>query len=89
MLVLLQSGNQHLHLIFCGINYSAEVYLNGHTKIMPKGMFQRHSLNVTYILHPDGQNLLAVLLHPPDHPERIPFIAKSYGFGSHGSGMME
>uniref|UniRef100_A0A7N2L4P0 DC1 domain-containing protein n=1 Tax=Quercus lobata TaxID=97700 RepID=A0A7N2L4P0_QUELO len=26
---------------------------------MPKGMFQRHSLDVTDILHPDGQNLLA------------------------------
>ncbi|KAM3704876.1 hypothetical protein ACB094_03G040000 [Castanea mollissima] len=66
------SGNQHLDLNFRGINYSAEVYLNGHKKVMPKGMFRRHSLDVTDILHPDGQNLLAVLVHPPDHPGRIP-----------------
>ncbi|KAL4637018.1 hypothetical protein ACB092_03G050600 [Castanea dentata] len=66
------SGNQHLDLNFHGINYSAEVYLNGHKKVMPKGMFRRHSLDVTDILHPDGQNLLAVLVHPPDHPGRIP-----------------
>lgn len=35
-------------------------------------MFRRHSLDVTDILHPDGQNLLAVLIYPPDHPGRIP-----------------
>jgi hypothetical protein len=69
---LLQSGNQHLDLNFRGINYSAELYLNGHQKVLPKGMFRRHSLDVTDILHPDGQNLLAVLVHPPDHPGRIP-----------------
>ncbi|KAK3200263.1 hypothetical protein Dsin_023678 [Dipteronia sinensis] len=66
------SGTQHLDLNFRGINYSAEVYLNGHKTILPKGMFRRHSLNVTDTLHPDGQNLLAVLVHPPDHPGTIP-----------------
>ncbi|XP_042475909.1 mannosylglycoprotein endo-beta-mannosidase isoform X2 [Macadamia integrifolia] len=66
------TGDQHVDLNFRGINYSAEVYLNGHKKILPKGMFRRHSLDVTDILHPDGQNLLAVLVHPPDHPGRIP-----------------
>ncbi|KAK7837399.1 mannosylglycoprotein endo-beta-mannosidase [Quercus suber] len=34
-------------------------------------MFQRHSLDVTDILHPDGQNLLAFPVHLPDHPGRI------------------
>ncbi|KAA8545113.1 hypothetical protein F0562_019897 [Nyssa sinensis] len=66
------SGNQHVDLNFRAINYSAEVYLNGHKKVLPKGMFRRHSLNVTDILHPDGPNLLAVLVHPPDHPGSIP-----------------
>ncbi|KAL5566078.1 hypothetical protein UlMin_029242, partial [Ulmus minor] len=66
------SGNQHLDLNFRGINYSAEVYLNGNKKNLPKGMFRRHSLDVTDILHPEGQNLLAVLVHPPDHPGAIP-----------------
>ncbi|KAK8620770.1 hypothetical protein V6N13_067232 [Hibiscus sabdariffa] len=66
------SGNQHLDLNFRAINYSAEVYLNGHKKVLPKGMFQRHSLEVTEFLNPDGSNLLAVLVHPPDHPGRIP-----------------
>ncbi|CAL5380748.1 unnamed protein product [Camellia sinensis] len=67
-----KSRNQHVDLNFRAINYSAEVYLNGHKKVLPKGMFRRHSLDVTDILHPDGENLLAVLVHPPDHPGRIP-----------------
>lgn len=35
-------------------------------------MFRRHSLDITDILHPEGENLLAVLINPPDHPGRIP-----------------
>ncbi|KAF7817896.1 mannosylglycoprotein endo-beta-mannosidase [Senna tora] len=66
------SANQHCDLNFRGINYSAEVHLNGHRMVLPKGMFRRHSLNVTDILHPDRSNLLAVLVHPPDHPGKIP-----------------
>jgi len=40
--------------------------------VLPKGMFRRHSLDVTNIIHSDGSNLLAVLVHPPDHPGSIP-----------------
>ncbi|XP_024195377.1 uncharacterized protein LOC112198479 isoform X2 [Rosa chinensis] len=46
-----QSGTQHLDLNFRGINYYAEVYLNGHKKVLPRGMFRRHSLDVTDIVH--------------------------------------
>lgn len=70
--LVLQSGNQHVNLNFRAINYSAELYLNGHKEILPKGMFRRHSLDITDILHLDGKNLLAVLVHPPDHPGTIP-----------------
>nr|DAD19492.1 TPA_asm: hypothetical protein HUJ06_020955 [Nelumbo nucifera] len=66
------SGSEHVDLNFRAINYSAEVYLNGHKNVLPKGMFRRHSLDVTDILHPNGQNMLAVLVHPPDHPGKIP-----------------
>ncbi|KAL2345697.1 hypothetical protein Fmac_006982 [Flemingia macrophylla] len=66
------SSNEYCDLNFRGINYSADVYLNGHEIVLPKGMFRRHSLDVTDMLHPDGTNLLAVLVHPPDHPGRIP-----------------
>ncbi|XP_020961094.1 mannosylglycoprotein endo-beta-mannosidase [Arachis ipaensis] len=66
------SINQHCDLNFRGINYYADVYLNGHEITLPKGMFRRHAIDVTDILHPDGSNLLAILVHPPDHPGRIP-----------------
>ncbi|KAK7277929.1 hypothetical protein RJT34_22948 [Clitoria ternatea] len=66
------SSNQHCDLNFRGINYSADVYLNGHKMVLPKGMFRRHSLDVTNIVHSEGSNLLAVLVHPPDHPGTIP-----------------
>lgn len=69
---IFQTANQHVHLNFRAINYSAEVYLNGHKEILPKGMFRRHSLNITDILTPSGINMLAVLVHPPDHPGSIP-----------------
>lgn len=72
LLNLFQSNNQHIDLNFRAINYSAEVYLNGHKNILPKGMFRRHSIDVTDMLHLDGPNLLAVLVYPPDHPGRIP-----------------
>ncbi|KAG6497142.1 hypothetical protein ZIOFF_045030 [Zingiber officinale] len=66
------TANQHVHLNFRAINYSADVYLNGHKKNLSKGMFRRHSLDITDILHQNGINMLAVLLHPPDHPGSIP-----------------
>ncbi|KAJ0237721.1 Mannosylglycoprotein endo-beta-mannosidase [Hirschfeldia incana] len=65
--------NQYVHLNFRAINYSAEVYVNGHKIVLPKGMFRRHTLDVTDILRPDNSNnLLAVIVHPPDHPGTIP-----------------
>lgn len=66
------SVNTHAWLNFRGINYSADVYLNGHKKVLPKGMFRRHTLDVTDMLHSNGDNFLAVLVYPPDHPGRIP-----------------
>lgn len=59
-------------LNFRGINYQAEVFLNGFSKSLSKGMFLRHTIDITDWLNTDGENLLAVLVHPPDHPGRIP-----------------
>eukprot|EP00249_Psilotum_nudum_P010087 c22324_g1_i1 orf=833-3763(-) len=59
-------------LQFRGINYQAEVFLNGHKQLLPKGMFRRHMVDITNWLNSNGSNLLAVLVHPPDHPGRIP-----------------
>ena len=61
-----------MDLNFRAINYSGEVYLNGHKELLPKGMFRRHSIDITDILNSNGKNLLAVLIYPPDHPGKIP-----------------
>ncbi|KAL1549601.1 mannosylglycoprotein endo-beta-mannosidase [Salvia divinorum] len=66
------STNHHVDLNFRAINYSGEVYLNGHKVLLPKGMFRRHSIDITDILNSNGKNLLAVLIYPPDHPGKIP-----------------
>ncbi|KAI0526798.1 hypothetical protein KFK09_002389 [Dendrobium nobile] len=66
------TGSQYIDLNFRAINYSGEVYLNGHQKILPKGMFRRNSLDITDIINRNGKNLLAVLIHLPDHPGTIP-----------------
>ncbi|MGI4727621.1 MAG: glycoside hydrolase family 2 protein [Janthinobacterium lividum] len=61
------NGHQ-VYLNFRGINYSAEIYLNG-KKVNPKthvGMFLRESYNITSLLNKNGKNRLAVLIYPPD-----------------------
>ncbi|NVO19253.1 MAG: beta-glycosidase [Bacteroidetes bacterium] len=58
-------------LNFRGINYKAEIYLNGKkiNKETHVGMFLRESYNITQYLNTDGTlNKLAVLVLPPDPP---------------------
>ena len=72
LFIYLQLLNQYVNFNFRAINYFAEVYVNGHKTSLPKGMFRRHTLDVTDILHPENDSLLAVIVHPPDHPGTIP-----------------
>ncbi|RYE08009.1 MAG: glycosyl hydrolase, partial [Sphingobacteriaceae bacterium] len=61
-------NGRQVYLNFRGINYSAEIYLNG-KKVNPKthvGMFLRENYNVTSLLNKNGKNRLAVLVYPPD-----------------------
>lgn len=61
------NGGQ-VYLNFRGVNYSFDVFLNGHklNKALQKGMFLRFSYNITSLLNKTGNNKLAVLVHPPD-----------------------
>ena len=63
-----QSVGHHLSLTFDGINYAAQVWLNGHDLGLIKGAFVRGSFDVSSFLRPEGPNALAVLIHPPPHP---------------------
>jgi hypothetical protein len=59
---------QRLTLTFEGINYKADVWLNGHSLGSIKGAFIRGAFDVTDMLKPDRQNVLAVRVSPPPHP---------------------
>jgi mannosylglycoprotein endo-beta-mannosidase len=57
-------------LNFRGINYRAEIYLNGErlNETVHEGMFLRQKYNITPLLKRQGNNRLAVRVEPPLHP---------------------
>lgn len=65
-----EKGKQ-VWLNFDGINYRAEVWLNGNmiadSSVMV-GMFQRFKYNITNEVKDKGTNYLAVKIYPVDHP---------------------
>ena len=61
-------GNEQVWLQFRGINYKAEIFLNGKkvNAVTHEGMHLRARFNVTKYLSPEGKNRLAVIVYPPD-----------------------
>jgi hypothetical protein len=63
-------STRQIWLNFRGINYRAEIYLNGKliSDGVHEGMFLRQKYNVTSILNSKGHNRLAVKVEPPLNP---------------------
>jgi mannosylglycoprotein endo-beta-mannosidase len=63
-------GNEQIWLQFRGINYKANIYLNGKklNKVVHEGMHLRAQYNITKFLSANGKNRLAVIVYPPDFP---------------------
>lgn len=61
-------AGQEVWLHFRGINYAAEVFLNGHriSYDTHRGMFLRLKYRITPFLNAGGENHLAVLVYPPN-----------------------
>jgi len=59
---------QRLTLTFEGINYAAEVWLNGKRMGAIKGAFIRGVFDVTEVVKASRTNVLAVRVSPPPHP---------------------
>ena len=59
---------KRLTLTFEGINYKADVWLNGQRLGAIEGAFIRGTFDVTGILRPGKMNVLAVRVSPPSHP---------------------
>ncbi len=55
-------------LNFEGINYTAEVWVNGHSLGNIRGAFTRGKFNVTPFVRPGQMTVVAVLIQPPPHP---------------------
>ena len=62
------SDGRQVWLQFRGVNYGFKLYINGQevTKDTAKGMYLRHTYNITSLLASKGMNRMAVLVLPPD-----------------------
>jgi len=64
-------SDKNYQLVFKGINYRAEVWLNGHRvadSTQMAGMFAEHELSVTKWIKPGEYNGLAIKIFPLDFP---------------------
>jgi hypothetical protein len=78
---------RHQQLIFKGINYAAEIWLNGEKLGELKGAFIRGQVDVTGKLKPGVANAIAVKVSPPPHPGLAHEESLTAGVGENG-GMM-
>lgn len=74
---------RHQELVFKGINYAAEVWLNGERLGELKGAFIRGRFDVTGKLKP-GANAVAVKVSPPPHPGLAHEESLTAGVGENG-----
>jgi len=63
-----QFKGRRVWLHFGGINYSAEIWLNGHQAGSTKGAFVRGDFDVTDFVRPGKSAVVAVLVSPQPHP---------------------
>ena len=60
--------HKNVWLLFNGINYIADIWLNGKELGTIRGAFRRGEFNATPYFKSDGDNVLAVHIHPPYNP---------------------
>lgn len=75
---------RHQQLIFKGINYAAEIWLNGEKLGDLKGAFIRGRFDVTGKLRPGVANAVAVKVSPPPHPGLAHEESLTAGVGENG-----
>ncbi len=81
-------AHRRLNLTFKGINYAAEVWLNGARLGDIKGAFIRGMFDVTDRVRPGQINALAVRVSPPPHPGIPSEESIAYGPGENGGSMV-
>jgi len=76
--------NNNVWLILNGINYQAEVWLNGEKLGNINGAFIRGKFNVTDVVHKTKSNVLAIRILPPNNPGIPHEESPSAGTGPNG-----
>jgi hypothetical protein len=79
--------DRDLLLVFKGINYAAQVWLNGRRLGSIRGAFTRGRFDVTGILRPGESNAIAVRVAPPPHPGIPHEQSIAAGPGNNGGAM--
>ena len=82
---LIPAPGSHVELCFGGINYRAEIWLNGTRLGTVKGAFKRGMFDVTDVLK--AQNVLVVRVSPPPHPGIPQEQSVTAGPGENGGSM--
>jgi len=67
-LVPAANRGRHTWLHFAGINYSAEIWINGHQVSTTRGAFLRTDIDITSFVTPGTRATLAVFISPQPHP---------------------
>lgn len=62
------NDKKQLWLLFNGINYQADIWMNGHLLGKISGAFKSGSFEVSKHLNPTGVNVIAVRIIPPQNP---------------------
>jgi beta-mannosidase len=62
------SKGHHTWLHFCGINYAAQIWVNGHEAGTMRGAFIRGDFDISEFVKPGRRAVLAVLVTPQPHP---------------------
>jgi hypothetical protein len=61
-------AGRHVWLNFDGINFSAQVWVNGHSVGTMKGAFRRGVFDISRVVTPGTEAVVAVLVSPQPHP---------------------
>ncbi len=80
-------NDRDVTLTFKGINYAAEIWMNGERVGKIRGAFTRGSFDVTRLIHPRADNALAVRISPPPHPGIPHEQSVAAGPGNNGGAM--
>jgi mannosylglycoprotein endo-beta-mannosidase len=75
---------RHTWLHFGGINYSAEIWINGHQAGTMRGAFIRGDFDITDFVKPGRSAVLAVLVAPQPHPGVPHEHTVALGVGANG-----